>query len=111
MKFQAKIYQNIFFERINLSKLFFLQGQIYQNQFYQNLFFQITKFIKAGANRTTFWPTFRPTSADQHVGPVCFEHEHVGEGKKEKCWPTFLKKLKNVGAVCGASQPVGQHGI
>ena len=40
------------------------------------------------------------------------------------CWPTFLKKLRNigqqicknglkwhVGAVCGASQHVGQHGI
>ena len=43
---------------------------------------------------------------------------------KEKCWPTFLKKLRNVGqqicknrlkwhvcAVCGAYQHVGQHGI
>ena len=26
-------------------------------------------------------PTFRPTSADQYIGPVCFGHEHVGEGK------------------------------
>ena len=43
---------------------------------------------------------------------------------KEKCWPTFLKKLRNVGqqicknglnwdvcTVCGASQHVDQHGI
>ena len=37
-------------------------------------------FLKAGR---TCWPTFRPTSADQHVGPVCFRHEHVGEEKNE----------------------------
>ena len=51
-----------------------------------------------------WWPTFRPTSADQHVGPVFFGHEHVGEGKNEgkmlankfvktrakmTCWPTW----------------------
>ena len=71
--------------------------------------------VKVCANRATCWPIFRPTS-DQHVGLICFEHEKM----KEKCWPTFLKKLKNVdqqicknglkwrvGAVCGASQ----HGI
>ena len=29
---------------------------------------EITLLVKAGANRTTCWPTFRPTSADQHVG-------------------------------------------
>ena len=40
--------------------------------------------VKAGANRTTCWPTFRPTSADQHVGSVCFGHKHVGEGKNQE---------------------------
>ena len=44
---------------------------------------QHVKYLKAGANRTTCWLTFRPTSANQHVGPVCFGHEHVGEGKNE----------------------------
>ena len=74
--------------------------------------------LKAGTNRTTCWPTFRLTSPDQHVGPVCFGHKHVEGKNKGKMLAniSYFFFCKNglkwlVGAVCGASQHVGQHRI
>ena len=71
-----------------------------------------------------FWIFLSRQHFDQHQLLALGTNMLAKEKTKEKCWPTFLKKLRNVdqqirknginwhvGAACGASQDVSQHGI